>query len=168
MKSSLKRANVDEITNKLINMSQRFSNAYKNTAYANLDKIFSKNNISYFLFYDYNRIDLFNKAIGEAKIDKEVEICYSSVNASISSIVSLQNQIRSQNDKLSKLQDELDEFKRFKETQDLNNSIVKIRMLNVSEKSIRDIIDKFIKEESIWAFNIFKYIIIYSLKVLIF
>ena len=153
MKSSLKRADVDEITNKLINMSQRFSNAYKNTAYANLDKIFSKNNISYFLFYDDNRIDLFNKAIGDVKIDKEVEICYSSVNASISSIVSLQNQIRSQNDKLSKLQDE---FKRFKETQDLNNSIVKIRMLNVSEKSIRDIIDKFIKQESIGAFNIFQ------------
>ena len=33
---------------------------------------------------------------------------------------------------------------------------MKIKVLNVSEQSIREIIDKFIKEESIWAFNIFK------------
>ena len=43
MKSSLKDADVAEITNQLITMSQRFSDADKNTAYANLDKIFSKN-----------------------------------------------------------------------------------------------------------------------------
>ena len=42
MKSSLKDADVAEITNKLITMSQSFSDADKNTAYANLDKIFSK------------------------------------------------------------------------------------------------------------------------------
>ena len=51
MKSSLKDADVAEITNKLITMSQRFSDADKNTAYANLDKIFSKNSINYFLSF---------------------------------------------------------------------------------------------------------------------
>ena len=34
-------------------------------------------------------MDFFHKAIGDVKIDKEIEVCYISVNASISSIVSL-------------------------------------------------------------------------------
>ena len=73
MKSSLKDADVAEITNKLITMSQSFSDADKNTAYANLDKIFSKNCI--FLLFDNNRMDFFHKEIGDVKIDKEVEVC---------------------------------------------------------------------------------------------
>ena len=72
MKSSLKDVDIVEIRNKLKTMSQRFSDTYKNTAYANLNKIFSKNNISYFLLYDNKRIDFFNKAKGDVKLDKEI------------------------------------------------------------------------------------------------
>ena len=72
MKSSLKDVDIVEIRNKLKTMSQRFSDTYKNTAYANLNKIFSKNRISYFLLYDNKRIDFFNKAKGDVKLDKEI------------------------------------------------------------------------------------------------
>ena len=72
MESSLKDGDIAEFRNKLKTMSQRFSDTYKNTAYANLDKIFSKNSISYFLLYDNKRIDFFNKAKGDVKLDEEI------------------------------------------------------------------------------------------------
>ena len=72
MESSQKDGDIAEFRNKLKTMSQRFFDTYKNSAFANLDKIFSKNSISYFLLYDNKRIDFFNKAKGDVKLNEEI------------------------------------------------------------------------------------------------
>ena len=166
MKSSIKNSNIKELLDKIKDISLRFSYAYKNTAYSNVDKIFSKNNISYFLLYDSNRIELYNKAMVNVNLEKEVEICFNSVNAPISSIVSLQNQIRVQNEKI-KIQDEKiksqDENIQKLQTQiqaqlkiyDFKLSIMNIKGANVKEDSIQKIIGKFLDKKSIKIFSIF-------------
>jgi len=159
IKSSLKNVKVGETSDKLKNISNRFFHAYKNCAYSNLNKKFASNNICYFLLYDNNRIELFNQAMEKWSVDKDVEICYNSVNAPISSIVSLQNQIREMkketketNEKLTKLQEQ---FENYQKKTDFNLSIMKIRSLNTQENSIKDQVKKFIKDKSVNHFKIF-------------
>ena len=146
MKTSVKNANIDAISTKLKDMSQRFFYGYKNTAYSALDKKFSRNKMCYFLLYDDNRIELFNKIIGKVNVDKEVQICYNSIYAPLSSIVSLQNQIRVQDDKIAKLQKE----------NDFKFSVIKIRLLNGKEKYIQKTINKCIETNSLDPLKIFK------------
>ena len=160
MKSSIKQSKVSELLDKLKNMAQRFYFGYKNCAYSNIDKIFSKNNISYFLIYDENRIDLFNQVFGSNDIDKEVEICYNSVNAPLSSIVSLQNQIRANKIEVSSLKESLKEIKEQMIVERNNNdfkfSIMNIRLFNIKENLIKERIESFVKEKSIEPFKIFQ------------
>ena len=155
-------------------MSQRFSQGYKNSAYEPIDKIFSKNKNFYFLFYDDNRIELFNKISSNLTIDKDVEICYNSVNVQLSSIVSLQNQIRNikkdsnfQNEKINefqihinnqneKINQLLEQIRKDKEKNEYDMSIMNLKILNTKEESILKLIDKSIQNKSISAFSLFE------------
>ena len=95
MKIRIKEADIAETINKSITMFQRFSDTYKNIVYVNFDKIFSKKGISQFFYMTIIELIFFYIAIGNVKIDKEIEVFYRLVNASISSIVSLKNKITS-------------------------------------------------------------------------
>ena len=156
IKYGLKNYKIVETSTKLINMSKRFSTAYANCAYSFLDKKFATNNTCYFLIYNNNRMDLFTQAMDNKTIDKNVEICFNSVNASISSIVALQNQLRDfkkeTNEKFAKF---VEEFKRYREKTDFELSIMKIRSLNVTEKSIQDKVNDFLKDKNVEHFKIF-------------
>jgi len=141
-------------------MAQRFSVGYKNTAYTNLDKKYSKHNIRYFLLYDESRIELLNQPLEKIKIDQDVEICYNSINAPLSSIVSLQNQIRETKKEVSSLQEKMkiinEQIIKDKCDNDFKFSIMNIKIFNIKEDIIRKRIDKCIEERSIEPFNIFK------------
>ena len=110
LKTSCKNATIDDIVSKLSNMAQRFSFAYKNPAYSSLDKKFSKNSISYSVIYDSNRNNLVSQMFKFSDLKKEVEVYYNSVNAPISSIVSLQNQIRGVKKEITKLQEQTTDY----------------------------------------------------------
>ena len=110
LKTSCKNATIDDIVSKLSNMAQRFSFAYKNPAYSSLDKKFSKNSISYSVIYDSNRNSLVSQMFKFSDLKKEVEVYYNSVNAPISSIVSLQNQIRGVKKEITKLQEQTTDY----------------------------------------------------------
>ena len=164
IKWSIKFPKIENILAQLKKISRRFSFGYRNSAYEPLDKKFSKNNNCYFLFYDSNRIELFNKISPNLTIYKDVEICYNSVNVQLSSIISLQNQIRevkkesnSQNEKLNEKINQLQEqIKKEKENNDYNLSIMNIKILNANEESIMKLIKKSIENKSIGLFNAFK------------
>ena len=105
-KTSCKNSKVDDVISKLSNMAQRFSFAYKNPAYSSLDKKFSKNSISYSVIYDSNRVSLVKQMLNFGNKNGEIGVYYNSVNAPISSIVSLQNQIRGVKKEMTKFQDQ--------------------------------------------------------------
>ena len=174
IKWNIKYPKIETILTKLKKISQKFSSGYRNSAYEPLDKKFSKNSNCYFLLYDSNRIELFNKISPNLTIDKDVEICYNSVNVQLSSIISLQNQIReikkesnSLNEKLNKFQEQIksqnekinqlqEQIKKEKENNDYNLSIMNIKILNANEESIMKLIKKSIENKSIGLFNAFK------------
>ena len=57
------------------------------------------------------RIELFNKISKDLTLDKDVEICYISMNVHLSSIVSLQNQIRKNKKESNSKNDKIKNFK---------------------------------------------------------
>lgn len=155
-------------------ISQRFAFCYKNTAFYDINKIFAKNGISYFLIYNDNRAEIFNKINASLKLDKDIEICYNSINSQISSVVSLQNQIRKQkydinrlNDEICQLNDEICQLNgeicqlnseiyqlksynnQFQLSVDYKLSLIEIKCLNVNEESIKKVITKNKKNNSI-------------------
>ena len=154
IKYSIKNCDIEAVLNKLKNMSNRFSNAYRNSAYSSLEKIFSKNKSFYFLFYEDNKIDLFNKIKLNLNIDKDIDICFNSVNVQLTSIVSLQNQIRhiknvfeetknSQSKKIEDLENkiesqanEIGNLKTERNIYDFRFSILEIKLLHINENSI--------------------------------
>ena len=132
LKTSCKNATIDDIVSKLSNMAQRFSFAYKNPAYSSLDKKFSKNSISYSVIYDSNRNNLVSQMFKFSDLKKEVEVYYNSVNAPISSIVSLQNQIRGVKKEITKLQEQTTDYqeqitKLQEQTADYQEQITKLQ-----------------------------------------
>ena len=146
LKTSCKNATIDDIVSKLSNMAQRFSFAYKNPAYSSLDKKFSKNSISYSVIYDSNRNSLVTQMFKFSDLKKEVEVYYNSVNAPISSIVSLQNQIRGVKKEITKLQEQMKEFK---DKQELDMIIMNLKIFNLSKEEIEKILGKCISEKSL-------------------
>ena len=174
LKTSCKNATIDDIVSKLSNMAQRFSFAYKNPAYSSLDKKFSKNSISYSVIYDSNRISLVSQMFKFSDLKKEVEVYYNSVNAPISSIVSLQNQIRGVKKEITKLQEQTTDYqeqitklqkqttdyqeqmtklqeqmKEFKDKQELDMNIMNLKIFNLSREGIEKILGKCISEKSL-------------------
>ena len=174
LKTSCKNATIDDIVSKLSNMAQRFSFAYKNPAYSSLDKKFSKNSISYSVIYDSNRNSLVSQMFKFSDLKKEVEVYYNSVNAPISSIVSLQNQIRGVKKEITKLQEQTTDYqeqitklqeqttdykeqitklqeqmKEFKDKQELDMIIMNLKIFNLSKEEIEKILGKCISEKSL-------------------
>ena len=160
LKTSCKNATIDDIVSKLSNMAQRFSFAYKNPAYSSLDKKFSKNSISYSVIYDSNRNNLVSQMFTFSDLKKEVEVYYNSVNAPISSIVSLQNQIRGVKKEITKLQEQTTDYKEqitklqeqmkeFKDKQELDMIIMNLKIFNLSREGIEKILGKCISEKSL-------------------
>ena len=174
LKTSCKNATIDDIVSKLSNMAQRFSFAYKNPAYSSLDKKFSKNSISYSVIYDSNRNNLVSQMFKFSDLKKEVEVYYNSVNAPISSIVSLQNQIRGVKKEITKLQEQTtyyqeqitklqeqttdykeqitklqEQMKEFKDKQELDMIIMNLKIFNLSKEEIEKILGKCISEKSL-------------------
>ena len=174
LKTSCKNATIDDIVSKLSNMAQRFSFAYKNPAYSSLDKKFSKNSISYSVIYDSNRNSLVSQMFKFSDLKKEVEVYYNSVNAPISSIVSLQNQIRGVKKEITKLQEQTTDYKEqitklqeqttdykeqitklqeqmkeFKDKQELDMNIMNLKIFNLSKEEIEKILGKCISEKSL-------------------
>ena len=155
-------------------MAQRFSFAYKNPAYSSLDKKFSKNSISYSVIYDSNRNNLVSQMFKFSDLKKEVEVYYNSVNAPISSIVSLQNQIRGVKKEITKLQEQTTDYqeqitklqgqttdyqeqitklqeqmKEFRDKQELDMNIMNLKIFNLSKEGIEKILGKCISEKSL-------------------
>ena len=160
LKTSCKNATIDDIVSKLSNMAQRFSFAYKNPAYSSLDKKFSKNSISYSVIYDSNRNNLVSQMFKFSDLKKEVEVYYNSVNVPISSIVSLQNQIRVVKKEITKLQEQTTDYqeqitklqeqmKEFKDKQELDMIIMNLKIFNLSKEEIEKILGKCISEKSL-------------------
>ena len=174
LKTSCKNATIDDIVSKLSNMAQRFSFAYKNPAHSSLDKKFSKNSISYSVIYDSNRNSLVSQMFKFSDLKKEVEVYYNSVNAPISSIVSLQNQIRGVKKEITKLQEQTTDYqeqitklqeqtadyqeqitklqeqmKEFKDKQELDMNIMNLKIFNLSKEEIEKILGKCISEKSL-------------------
>ena len=160
LKTSCKNATIDDIASKLSNMAQRFSFAYKNPAYSSLDKKFSKNSISYSVIYDSNRNNLVSQMFKFSDLKKEVEVYYNSVNAPISSIVSLQNQIRGVKKEITKLQEQTTDYKEqitklqeqmkeFRDKQELDMNIMNLKIFNLSKEEIEKILGKCISEKSL-------------------
>ena len=160
LKTSCKNATIDDIVSKLSNMAQRFSFAYKNPAHSSLDKKFSKNSISYSVIYDSNRNNLVSQMFKFSDLKKEVEVYYNSVNAPISSIVSLQNQIRGVKKEITKLQEQTTDYKEqitklqeqmkeFKDKQELDMIIMNLKIFNLSREGIEKILGKCISEKSL-------------------
>ena len=174
LKTSCKNATIDDIVSKLSNMAQRFSFAYKNPAHSSLDKKFSKNSISYSVIYDSNRNSLVTQMFKFSDLKKEVEVYYNSVNAPISSIVSLQNQIRGVKKEITKLQEQTTDYKEqitklqeqttdykeqitklqeqmkeFRDKQELDMNIMNLKIFNLSREGIEKILGKCISEKSL-------------------
>ena len=160
LKTSCKNATIDDIVSKLSNMAQRFSFAYKNPAHSSLDKKFSKNSISYSVIYDSNRNNLVSQMFKFSDLKKEVEVYYNSVNAPISSIVSLQNQIRGVKKEITKLQEQTTDYKEqitklqeqmkeFRDKQELDMNIMNLKIFNLSREGIEKILGKCISEKSL-------------------
>ena len=160
LKTSCKNATIDDIVSKLSNMAQRFSFAYKNPAYSSLDKKFSKNSISYSVIYDSNRNNLVSQMFKFSDLKKEVEVYYNSVNAPISSIVSLQNQIRGVKKEITKFQEQTTDYqeqitklqeqmKELKDKQELDMIIMNLKIFNLSKEEIEKILGKCISEKSL-------------------
>ena len=98
--------NSEGIVPSLIKNSDLFSEAYKNPAFDGIEKKFSQQKIEYYLLYDNQRSDGISE-IGKLNLEKDklkdTKVIYNSGYVQISSIVSLQNQIRSMNMKIDKM-----------------------------------------------------------------
>ena len=104
--------------------SDRFADAYDNIAFVGIEKKFKKEKSEYYLLYNTNRDDAINKIKNTLNdqnnsIDnndnnnsnKDINILYNSGYVQIASIVSLQNQIRSINNKIGNMEEKIEKQK---------------------------------------------------------
>ena len=110
----------DKYISDLKKKSGEFAMAYGNLAYDKTEKKFRTEKREYFLLYNNNReegVSIMNRSLKKKDSDKEVKVLYSSGYVQISSIVSLQNQIRAINNKMDKMAEEKEIEKVINETQ---------------------------------------------------
>ena len=100
-KANISADKIEETLKNLKKLSIRFSLCYKNTAFQDLEKKFSTNDLAYNLFYNNKR----DKILNLKTLDNEAEIYFNSGFVEISSIVSLQNQIREVNLTIDKIKE---------------------------------------------------------------
>ena len=113
----------DKYISDLKKKSGEFAMAYGNPAYDKTEKKFRKEKREYFLLYNNNReegVAIMNSSLKKKDSDKEVKVLYNSGYVQISSIVSLQNQIRAINNKMDKMAEEKEKEKVINETQKTN------------------------------------------------
>ena len=113
----------DKYISDLKKKSGEFAMAYGNLAYDKTEKKFRKEKREYFLLYNNNReegVAIMNSSLKKKDSDKEVKVLYNSGYVQISSIVSLQNQIRAINNKMDKMAEEKEKEKVINETQKTN------------------------------------------------
>ena len=111
--------------NDMKKVSNIFSSAFSNIAYDGIDKIFKKDKNEYYFFFNNQRSDVLNLAQKE-QIDKEIKIFYNSGYVQISSIVSLQNQIRLINNKIEDIEERVKNEKKEMEEK-MKNEIIKVK-----------------------------------------
>ena len=103
----------------LIKKSKEFENAYKNLAFDGIERKFWRNKDQYYLFYNKQRKDAITifRYIEDKEVIKNTKVIYNSGSVQIASIASLQNQIRTMNIKLDKIEEEKEQMKKKLEEQ---------------------------------------------------
>ena len=115
-------------------ISDRIACAYQNTAYNGIEKIFVRKNREYFLLYNNKRSEGL-ELLKNNRENREIKIIYNSGYVHISSLVSLQNQIKLINNKVDILESKL---------ADIQNNNKKFEEEN---KKIQEALDKKIQED---------------------
>ena len=145
------------ITN-MIETSDLLSQAYNNLAFNDIEKKFSRQNNEYYLLYNNQRNDAIS-ILGSLKYEdqqdkiEKTKVIYNSGYVQISSIVSLQNQIRSLNLKMDKMKEEMKEEMKKEMKEEMNNEIeaqIKARMKGLKKKMLIELkISEFISSNKI-------------------
>ena len=145
---------------KMIDTSDLFEQAYKNLAFNDIEKKFSRQKVEYYLLYNTNRDEAFGilgELKNEAQQDKiqKTKVVYNSGYVQISSIVSLQNQIRSLNFKMDKMKSENENQKEEMQKFEEENNKIKDEMKEMKKTfeeetiKIKDEVKEMKKEMSI-------------------
>ena len=138
------------VISSLINTSKKLTNAYENLAYNGIKRKFWRNKHEYYLLYNNKRSDgipalkyLENEDSTklEDKSIKDTKVIYNGGYVQIASILSLQNQIRTMNIRLDKIEEEKEEMKIKKEKQK--------KALNLQKKEMKNEIDKLVEQLNI-------------------
>ena len=149
-----------EAVRKMIDTSDLFEQAYKNLAFNDIEKKFSRQKVEYYLLYNTNRDQAF-RILGELKNEaqqdkiQKTKVVYNSGYVQISSIVSLQNQIRSLNFKMDKMKSENENQKEEMQKFEEENNKIKDEMKEMKKTfeeetiKIKDEVKKMKKEMSI-------------------
>ena len=149
-----------EAVRKMIDTSDLFEQAYKNLAFNDIEKKFSRQKVEYYLLYNTNRDQAFSilgELKNEAQQDKiqKTKVVYNSGYVQISSIVSLQNQIRSLNFKMDKMKSENENQKEEMQKFEEENNKIKDEMKEMKKTfeeetiKIKDEVKEMKKEMSI-------------------
>jgi hypothetical protein len=149
-----------EAVRKMIDTSDLFDQAYKNLAFNDIEKKFSRQKVEYYLLYNTNRDEAFGilgELKNEAQQDKiqKTKVVYNSGYVQISSIVSLQNQIRSLNFKMDKMKSENENQKEEMQKFEEENNKIKDEMKEMKKTfeeetiKIKDEVKEMKKEMSI-------------------
>ena len=149
-----------EAVRKMIDTSDLFDQAYKNVAFNDIEKKFSRQKVEYYLLYNTNRDEAFGilgELKNEAQQDKiqKTKVVYNSGYVQISSIVSLQNQIRSLNFKMDKMKSENENQKEEMQKFEEENNKIKDEMKEMKKTfeeetiKIKDEVKEMKKEMSI-------------------
>ena len=138
------KTNITTLEGKSIkNIADRFYESYKNIAYDQVQKKFIQEEKAYYLLYNNNRDDAYGLLKNNIFIEKnkEVEIQYNSGYVQISSLVSLQNNIRVINNKMTEQEKQIKDLKekfdeKNEEIKDLKEKFEEYKKAKEYEKEI--------------------------------
>ena len=114
IEAKTKIENNSQILDKLKKSAEIFAEAYNNPAFGEIKNKFKKENFEYYLFYNHSREDAFKYLKGNSQKDTydEAQVIFNSGYVQISSIVSLQNQIRTINNNMDELKQKAENDKK--------------------------------------------------------
>ena len=152
------KSNLDSqsVINTLISTSKEFANAYEHPAFNGIEKIFWRNKKEFYLFYNNQRYDGISNLnylenqdyiASQDQSIKDTKVIYNSGYVQITSIVSLQNQLRTMNIKFEEEKEEKEDMKKT-----LAEQNEKINVLNNKLKIQNDAIASHKKEMEILKF----------------